>query len=81
MRPDNKKFKGFVLIIYKIIFFFFLGLFSPLVKLLVSHYPQLCLVEDWLYQSPSADSRLGILPPRVALDPLSVTRGLYPFSF
>ncbi|XP_071540671.1 integrator complex subunit 2 isoform X2 [Panulirus ornatus] len=52
------------------------GLFSPLVKLLVSHYPQLCLVEDWLYQSPSADSRLGILPPRVALDPLSVTRAM-----
>ncbi|XP_042238875.1 integrator complex subunit 2-like isoform X1 [Homarus americanus] len=52
------------------------GLFSPLVKLLVSHYPQLCLVEDWLYQSPSANSSLGILPPRVPLDPQSVSRAM-----
>lgn len=52
------------------------GLFSPLVKLLVSHYPQLCLVEDWLYQSPSANSSLGILPPPVPLDPQSVTKAM-----
>ncbi|XP_053643818.1 integrator complex subunit 2 isoform X2 [Cherax quadricarinatus] len=52
------------------------GLFSPLVKLLVSHYPQLCLVEDWLYQSPSANSSLGILPPKVPLDPHSVTKAM-----
>ncbi|KAK4288012.1 hypothetical protein Pmani_030992 [Petrolisthes manimaculis] len=52
------------------------GLFSPLVKLLVSHYPQLCLVEDWLYQSPPSHSRLGILPPKVPLDPQSVTRAM-----
>ncbi|XP_076045426.1 integrator complex subunit 2 [Oratosquilla oratoria] len=44
------------------------GLFSPLLKLLVSHYPQLCLVEDWLYESPSASSRLGILPLKVSLN-------------
>ncbi|KAK7081370.1 hypothetical protein SK128_014730, partial [Halocaridina rubra] len=50
------------------------GLFSSLVKLLVSHYPQLCLVEDWLYQSSSADSHLGILPPKVPLDHASVTK-------
>ncbi|XP_045601514.2 integrator complex subunit 2 isoform X1 [Procambarus clarkii] len=52
------------------------GLFSPLVKLLVSHYPQLCLVEDWLYQSPSANSSLGILPPKVPLDLQSVTKAM-----
>ncbi|XP_063858155.1 integrator complex subunit 2-like isoform X1 [Scylla paramamosain] len=52
------------------------GLYSPLVKLLVSHYPQLCLVEDWLYQTPSANSRLGILPPPLPLDPQTVTRAM-----
>ncbi|XP_068239156.1 integrator complex subunit 2 isoform X2 [Palaemon carinicauda] len=52
------------------------GLFSSLVKLLVSHYPQLCLVEDWLYQSSSADSHLGILPPKVQLDAQSVTKAM-----
>lgn len=52
------------------------GLYSPLVKLLVSHYPQLCLVEDWLYQTPSANSRLGILPPPLPLDHFSVSKAI-----
>lgn len=52
------------------------GLFSPLVKLLVSHFPQLCLVEDWLYQSPSANSRLGILPPKVPLQEHTITQAM-----
>ena len=27
-----------------------LGLFSPLLRLLATHFPQLCLVEDWMYE-------------------------------
>nr|CAG4643017.1 EOG090X0154 [Ilyocryptus agilis] len=27
------------------------GLFSPLLRLLATHFPQLCLVEDWMYES------------------------------
>ncbi|CAL4223863.1 unnamed protein product, partial [Meganyctiphanes norvegica] len=52
------------------------GLFSPLVKLLASHFPQLCLVEDWLYQRPSANSRLGILPPKIPLQEHTITQAM-----
>lgn len=34
----------------------FAGLFSPLLKLLVTHYPHLCAVEDWLEASLVQDS-------------------------
>lgn len=35
------------------------GLFSPLLRLLATHFPQLCLVEDWMYET--SDNRLSSL--------------------
>ena len=35
------------------------GLFSPLLRLLATHFPQLCLVEDWMYED--SDSSLSSL--------------------
>ncbi|EFX85507.1 hypothetical protein DAPPUDRAFT_300423 [Daphnia pulex] len=35
------------------------GLFSPLLRLLATHFPQLCLVEDWMYEVN--DSQLSSL--------------------
>lgn len=37
------------------------GLFSPLLKLLASHYPHLCLVEDWLEETVAPASLLHSL--------------------
>ena len=33
------------------IFCCFEGLFSPLLRLIATHFPQLCLVEDWIYEA------------------------------
>ncbi|CAI9724064.1 integrator complex subunit 2-like [Octopus vulgaris] len=38
---------------------FYAGLFSPLLRLLATHYPHLCLVEDWLEESVAP---VGLLP-------------------
>lgn len=41
---------------------FYPGLFSPLLRLLATHFPQLCLVEDWMYEvSDNHQDSLGNL--------------------
>ncbi|XP_041348716.1 integrator complex subunit 2-like [Gigantopelta aegis] len=35
------------------------GLFAPLTRLLVTHYPHLCLVEDWLEESLTTKTSVG----------------------
>lgn len=44
------------------------GLFSPLLRLLATHFPQLCMVEDWMCESTSSDNSsttLGCSPQAV----------------
>ena len=45
----------------------FPGLFSPLLRLLATHYPQLCMVEDWMCEtndSPSSSSASSGISPQ-----------------
>ena len=37
----------------------FSGLFAPLLRQLVSHFPQLCSVRDWLYEA--SDIRTSVI--------------------
>ena len=55
--------------------FFSLGVFSSLLKLLVTHYPQLCLLQDWLYRPPSTNNQLSILPPKLPLNDHTLYQG------
>lgn len=53
-----------------------LGLFPPLLRLLATHFPQLCLVDDWMYEA--SDSPLSALRTSQGFDTCSsqaVNRG------
>ncbi|RXG68957.1 Integrator complex subunit 2 [Armadillidium vulgare] len=52
------------------------GVFSSLLKLLVTHYPQLCLLDDWMYHPPSANHHLAVLPPKLPLNASSLTKAM-----
>lgn len=54
-------------------------LYPPLLRLLVTYYPQLCLVEDWLCEEDGTEKHtqeLNILST-TNLTPLAVSQGHY----
>nr|CAG4643722.1 EOG090X0154 [Lepidurus arcticus] len=52
------------------------GLFSPLLRFLTTHLPQLCLVEDWMYEEANVCDVVSLPSPSLTCDQVSLTKAL-----
>nr|CAG4651591.1 EOG090X0154 [Triops cancriformis] len=52
------------------------GLFSPLLRFLTTHMPQLCLVEDWMYEEAQACDVISLPAPNLPCDEANLAQVL-----